>query len=53
MVQNIRSHPQTSLERQLFFEISELRTYRSPLFKKILSVYETAYANRAYTHFRF
>ena len=53
LVENIRSGPSISLERKLFTELSELRTYKSPLYKKVLTLYEQAYANRAYSHFRF
>ena len=52
LVENVRSHPHATLEQRLFYELSELRTFRSPLYKKVLQTYELAYANRAYTHFR-
>lgn len=36
----------------ILYELSELRTFRSPLYKKVAEVYGQAYANRSFTHFR-
>lgn len=50
--QVIRARPEKKLQHRVVCELSDLRTFRSGLYKKIAEVYAAAYANRSYTHFR-
>ena len=52
LVEVIDARPQHTLVDRMTGEFSDLRTFRSGLYKKVAEVYATAYQNRSFTHFR-